>query len=131
MREIKFRAWDKKNGKMIHPSGAYGSDEYWQIENANGQHWGMFHKMKRICGSADGSGILMQYTGLRDKNKRMIFEGDILEFNAAEWGATNGNIAVVCFNSYDGWQALGSTKEWGTYCSIIGNIHENPELVQP
>ena len=88
-----------------------------------------------------------QYTGLTDKNGKKIFEGDIVrltdEHNEIEW------TAVVVFGNPNGeynwgWQlkAIGEfdgnkdillwvdMEESGAYCEIIGNIHDNPELLE-
>ena len=88
-----------------------------------------------------------QYTGLTDKNGKKIFEGDIVkctdtindfEFNAVvEFGNPNGeynwgyqlkfisgeesNFDILC------WVDM---KETGAYIEIIGNIHDNPELLE-
>ena len=88
-----------------------------------------------------------QYTGLTDKNGKKIFEGDIVkctdtindfEFNAVvEFGNPNGeynwgyqlkfisgeesNFDILC------WVDM---KETGAYIEIIGNIHDNPELME-
>lgn len=89
-----------------------------------------------------------QYTGLNDKNGRMIFEGDIVkltdENNDTEWKAV-----VVFGNPYGkytwGWELLYigtkpdvntdillwvEIEEYGVSCEIIGNIHDNPELLK-
>ena len=88
-----------------------------------------------------------QYTGLTDRNGKKIFEGDIVrltdEHNEIEW------TAVVVFGNPNGeynwgWQlkAIGEfdgnkdillwvdMEESGAYCEIIGNIHDNPELLR-
>ena len=88
-----------------------------------------------------------QYTGLTDNNNRKIFEGDIVkctdtindfEFNAVvEFGNPNGeynwgyqlkfisgedsNFDILC------WVDM---EETGAYIEIIGNIHDNPELLE-
>ena len=74
-----------------------------------------------------------QYTGFTcpDKNGviQKVFEGDIFEFDRSEWGG-NDNIHLVSWNSNGEWCfGGGSVKgdmEWRT---LIGNIHDNSELL--
>ena len=74
-----------------------------------------------------------QYTGLTDKNGKRIFEGDILE--GRDFDVENG-YGVVEWN--DGaWEVISEgnccgtfhQNYWGNEFEIIGNIHDNPELV--
>lgn len=88
-----------------------------------------------------------EYIGLTDKNGKRIFEGDIVELEdrnydtkwraAIEFGNPNGNYSW-------GWQLNPIEKvdintdilcwvemeETGAYCEVIGNIHDNPELLE-
>lgn len=70
---------------------------------------------------------IMQYTGLLDKSGKEIYEGDVLSFD----GHTNEEkfIASVVFK--DG-KFVDSLYGWdiGKYREIIGNIHQNPELLK-
>ena len=89
---------------------------------------------------------ICQYTGLKDKNGKKIFEGDIVrltdKYNEMEW------TAVVVFGNPNGdynwgWQLNAieefdgnkdillwvDMEELGAYCEIIGSIHDNPELI--
>jgi len=118
MREIKFRAWNIQNERVVYEpyrfelyNGKYRFTETWQDEED-----GIF----RDC-------EIMQYTGLKDKNGKEIYEGDILQFyknhkdNKAE-----KIIKEVVEWSGQGWQPYDMTTE----SEIIGNIYENPELLK-
>lgn len=82
--------------------------------------------------------ILMQYTGLKDKNGKEIYEGDIV-FSGEEKKCEMCGIykcrnkyPVVWNEEYHSWY-LGEQGEGGApYCNkpleVIGNIYENPEL---
>lgn len=88
---------------------------------------------------------LMQYTGLKDKNGKEIYEGDILvtenfdpEFD--KWNERENGFTVVEWSEErDGW--TGSNWSWDkdikresiydiSFCKVIGNIWENPELLK-
>lgn len=73
-----------------------------------------------------------QYTGLKDKNGKKIFEGDIIEFYGDKIGA-------VVYNEED--TEYGMVLDGTNYCGlghyysswnleVIGNIHDNPELLE-
>lgn len=77
--------------------------------------------------------VLMQYTGLKDKNGKKIFEGDIV--NCKFFDRMVGDIAGV-INFIDCVWAVSDFKNKRLYqlidvdnIEIIGNIHENPELL--
>ena len=128
MREIKFRAWNKEERKMV--------DLFRVTPLAIDA---TLHQ--QIC-MKGGTGLfipflpeleIMQFTGLKDRNCKEIYEGDILKL---EWHDTP--VKVVWSNR--GWwlldgefdvksdELLGNwiTKE---YTEIIGNIYESPELL--
>lgn len=125
MREIIFRGKHKDNGEWV--EGYYG--EYY-----NG-------KKNISCISIPSkeavSGSLCydiipetvgQYTGLTDKNGTKIFEGDILKGLYA-----NGNAEVEMINGSwvgyagKGWTDIGYVVD---RVELIGNVHDNPELLQ-
>jgi uncharacterized phage protein (TIGR01671 family) len=108
MRSIKFRAWDKTNKRFV------------------------FNLLYRIDGNGDfhESNTLCQFTGLLDKNGVEIYEGDIV--NSTLFGICQ----VVYFKnafitqSDDGSYSRSSKYLHGDNCEVIGNIYENPELLE-
>ena len=77
-----------------------------------------------------------QYTGLKDKNGTRIFEGDIISAYLDDISPESETRLLVCWNDY-GWH--GKTKygyetlesDWvNNYFEVIGNIHDNPELLK-
>ena len=130
MREIKFRAWCPIKKEMYEPF------TLWKAILENNV---FVHKYKDI---------LMQYTGLKDKNGKEIYEGDILRINNNNYDPDYESFFVgICMVSWKGVsfsfdiikndmkipQALDSSGMWhigeGDTTEIIGNIYENPELL--
>lgn len=133
MREIKFRAWD---GKIMY----YQSDQIWFFFEGN--FWSV--NRGRISGecltlNADANAKLMQYTGFKDKNGKEIWEGDIVEREGGDWIAE-----VIYFNApnfssfqlaYRGRNLDESYNGLSGYfqvevLEVIGNVHENSELLE-
>lgn len=126
-REIKFRAWIKKKKQMIYLANDYLSDYYMEITNCG---WGVFTKgahTSTACKYNDD--ILMQYTGLKDKQGKEIFEGDIVECRAGEkyHGTWEHNITVKIEMGFTQsiWEMLNCEE-----IEVIGNIYDNPELLK-
>lgn len=150
MREIKFRAWDKKSKKMrqvteiVFNTGFYlePNDNTVKLIWVKGQD---IINDKDIQLQRDDGFILMQYTGLKDKNGKEIYEGDIVLYEDWEicWEG-GGNDSFInkgiieyidencCFNVTERQTAeLADVlyKENDTL-EVIGNIYENPELLE-
>ena len=83
-----------------------------------------------------------QFTGLTDKNGKWIFEGDVVIYDNSPYNAycepIRGVIAwrngSLCFK-YKPWssvmyRALCSDDFFAAKCDVIGNIHDNPELLE-
>lgn len=119
MREIKFRAWNGK--QMIEQDNLIISGRYSGIyKNAT---LGDF--IKNIQ-EVDTKCILMQFTGIKDCCGNDIYEGDIVEYEFSSCGNQIGEFVFI-----DGVFCLKNTNGYRPHvCEIIGNIHENPELIK-
>jgi uncharacterized phage protein (TIGR01671 family) len=122
MREIKFRAWHKKNETMIE----FGLTNIYADSYA-GENWisgGPFTSSK----DNDWDNlILMQYTGLKDKDGKEIYEGDIVENDGIAVVRYNGNQFVI---ESPGSLAIDYVSEYFfETCIVIGNQFQNPELL--
>jgi len=113
MREIKFRAWDKKRNKFVSDFNLSPKGNI-LCEHSNLGYKGVFEVDLE----------LMQYTGLKDKNGKEIYEGDIVKMLA---DSLNGeeNIEVK-------WRKEGFWEYFNGFdnCEVIGNIYENTELLK-
>lgn len=119
MRELGFRAWSIKKRKWLDIDTLYC---------ANGKICGV------VCGGVvyDVEDVaLEQDTGLEDKNGKEIYDGDITQtqyMNAKGWVVwSNGAWDIRLLK--DTLVELFLAEEVGVGCEVIGNIHENPELL--
>jgi len=106
-------AWDKKEKKM------WNNDDF--IIESTGE-------LDLVLPYNSDDYILMQYTGLKDKkNGKEIYEGDILKL---QYKKAHPNIIVIR-NYIEDTFHLEDELGWGnTRCIVIGNIYENPDLVE-
>lgn len=133
MKELKFRVWIKDeeryydesdeesytivpNGNVTYTSEAYEEDGVWFTDTT----------------SATNDVIVEQYTGLKDKNGKPIYERDIVKVKQLK------RLYVVTYRLYDASFIL-ENDEWEEIIhlsldkddfEVVGNIHENPELLE-
>ena len=146
MNNIKYRAWDVEQKIMTNVSAIYPyehtADVFWFEENSitnRGERVSnfQFKYPERL--------ILMQFTGLKDKNGREIFEGDIMQLIAGYEYGRDYRLIVVWDDKKARWSVEGSVGSGGSHrdldhgvngkwgkqrCEIIGDIYENPELME-
>lgn len=127
MREIKFRAWDKKEKRWFSPtidsSGVAITEE--KHEEGCPSCGGTIRGTHTIEYPNDYE--LLQYTGLKDKNGKEIWEGDILLRSHYKYRVEFDGGAFGVYMKHYGWKNLRDFKvEIG---EIVGNIYENPELL--
>lgn len=124
----RFRAWDKEFKEMVQVYALVFDEQIIKATYKNGN----------VVKEDIKNYVLMQSTGLRDKNGKEIFEGDILKVtNLSSW------LEVVSFNkdkamfvSKETERKVEETPLYDLFntdifeVEIIGNIHTNPELAE-
>lgn len=122
MREILFRGKRVDNGEWEEGSLVTWPDGYTEICAQESEE-----AMRECTVRPETVG---QYTGLTDKNGKRIFEGDVVDILSE-----NEEIGVVTYDdggflvSADGFCVDFHTNINGTDLEVIGNIHDNPEMV--
>ena len=145
-RELKFRAWDEEESEMFYSN---------MYQDKTSMAFGLGNFLKE-CSDVEVEDTLMQFTGRKDVNNKEIYEGDIIimkdyPFYGNAEVITDSNqkcdelnyVGIVEWDVYIGYflnlkpiskrvrgGACGSTLQDYDEMIIIGNIYENPELLE-
>ncbi|MCP4355637.1 MAG: hypothetical protein GY793_08440 [Proteobacteria bacterium] len=129
---FKFRIWDEKTKKLVY----FDFHELVFMGELKGSR--MLHKLTDVRPIEASE----QSTGLKDKNGKLIYEGDILSYSSNKLlignypfvvGYHGGSYNITQIGSCGAWN-LGEFDElqedFLDYCEVIGNIHENTDLLE-
>jgi len=143
MKETKFRAWDKKRQRMLDMEYLLGPTDWEMLSYLD---YILLHDEddhETSYGDTDEAYLgasnyeLLQFTGLRDTDGMEIYEGDVIAISDHE----SGDRHVRPYKSWvifeEGCFDLKETKGYELsmlclnkgYCKVIGNIYQNPELL--
>jgi len=151
MREHLYRAWNKETKYMVKIL-----NDFYLTFKRDGWKIDMYSQGGEWCeepANSENGDILLQYIGLKDKNGKKIFEGDILdggyeikfgEHKFENWmnGDSSNSRTHLGFYAYEKPYTIeidGQKMNYGNNympsdklikLQIIGNIHENPELLK-
>ena len=113
MREIKFRAWDAEEKNFIY-----------------------FDALDGILSKCDETyrqrcvGKFEQFTGLHDKNGKEIYEGDLIKYGSDAPLEVIYRESCFCYNQKSRYISRLQIFDNINKIEVIGNIHENPELLE-
>lgn len=135
MREIKFRAWDNEDKKMYKvvriAKSIYG---YCECDNLLVCNLEADEHLKETDIRYSYDYELMQYVGIKDKEGKEIYEGDIDQYgNVVTYVAdVNESLGMNCgwYLQRDNFESWSELVCGNNYIEIKGNIYENPELLR-
>ena len=146
MREIKFRVWDEEAEKLVYSDGACGTDEtkyIWQVtldsvvcKRSTLSFDVVLAENYRDCEIYTYEELQaesMQYTGLKDKNGVEIYEMDVVNWYMDFGYGSQEIIAEVIYEEQGFKYKSGAEIDFirgFNDVEVIGNIYENPELLE-
>ena len=119
-REIKFRIWDKTEKQFTNISPSFVCDS----QEKAFEFIGSLHQRKNW--------VIQQFTGLYDKNKKPIYEGDRVRFGYTKnedffgeviWLEDRASFGVISKNSFETFEDL---MDYMKYFEVVGNIFQLP-----
>lgn len=132
-REIKFRCWSNEEGQYFPMQTVnFVDNKPISVGYHKKGHKGFLHMRSPRF-------VLEQYIGLTDKNFKEIYEGDVVKTNSPD--QPNFKVGVIEFVQQAFWISNVPSNRpdhthselllqyWETEIEVIGNIHENPELL--
>ncbi len=142
MREIKFRAWDDEYKLMLYPKAHYVSTWEFNTQEVKDKAW-LYYNIWELYNPESNEYVsissykltTMQYTWLKDKNWKEIFEGDIIKYKTnkiqfslvqwiSDWFKTVKKISPTSTRTSTLWNFIAEYQ-----CEVIWNIYENPDLL--
>lgn len=143
MREIKFKAWDKTKNTMMSPQDF--SKHHTIDGNGKITACALYKEMFK---NVSNSIVLLQYTGLKDKNGTEIYASDIVKHIPYHHAAEEEEMVEIRFGQYNDGECYVDEKHLGWFafnskdnrrretlidihnnCEVIGNKFESPELL--
>ena len=145
MREIKFRVWDKTEHRMFGVE-QLAFDQNGEIVSIYSDGPDFSNDLDTLMGNKPdlNEAVLMEYTGLHDKNGRKIYESDILRVTDEDGESYVATVKWFGEEYYPAFDLEGIPAAWNydanalstifnsgaETCEVIGNIHYTPELLE-
>lgn len=128
MNTVEFRAWEKEEKKMYHDVGIVGTLIILEHEQRG---YDFCEADLTLYDQLDNKYDLMQYTGIKDKNGKKIFKGDIVKDHdeclyIVEWDKKE---AMFYYKDSYGYED-DDLRMSAVAFEVIGNIYENQNLIK-